>query len=154
MSPEGCAVQSGRMAHTLVPWANGRPLIWDFTCEHRLADSYRQVFKNEGRCVADAAEDKKRTKYAGLALSHLVQPVAFETLGGIGTDTLRFITSLGKKITQATDELRATVFLRQRHGIAIQRGTAACLRETLQGDVEDPIGTLDDDFYHFTLIIQ
>ena len=66
---------------TLVPWANGRPLIWDFTCVHRLADSYRQNAKNEGPCVADAAEDKKRTKYAGLVSSHIVQPVAFELWG-------------------------------------------------------------------------
>ena len=83
--------------------------------------------------------EKKRTKYAGLVSSHIVQPVTFETLGGMGT--LRFITSLEIKITQATDDLRATVFLRQRLGIPIQRGKAACLRETLQCDPEDPIGT-------------
>ena len=69
---------------TVDPWANGRPLLWDFTCVHRLADSYRQLAKNEGPCVADAAEDKKGTKYIGLVSSHIVQPVAFETLGGNG----------------------------------------------------------------------
>ena len=99
------------------------------------------------RKVALCLSGRMAHTYAGLVSSNIVQPVVFVTLGGMGTDTLRFITSLiKKKVTQATDELRATVFLRQRLGIAIQRGTAACLRETLQCDPEDPIGTdLDDD---------
>ena len=63
-----------------------------------------------------------------------------KTLGGQGTDTLRFVTSLGKRITQATGDDRATLFLRQRLGIAVQRGTAACVRETLVVEVDDPIG--------------
>ena len=125
---------------TLVPWSHGRALAWDFTCVHRLASSYTQLAGKEGPTVADAAETRKRSKYESISESHIFQPVAIETLGGLGTDTLRFVTSLGKRITQATGDDRATLFLRQRLGIAVQRGTAACVRETLVVEFDDPIG--------------
>ena len=79
--------------------------------------------------LADAAESRKRAKYEEISATHIFQPIAIETLGGLGTDTLRFITSLGKRVTQATGDDRATIFLRQGLGIAVQRGTAAvCLK--------------------------
>ena len=87
--------------------------------------------------LADAAESRKRAKYEEISATHIFQPIAIETLGGLGTDTLRFITSLGKRVTQATGDDRATIFLRQRLGIAVQRGTAACVRETLAVEVDD-----------------
>ena len=87
--------------------------------------------------LADAAESGKRAKYEEISATHIFQPIAIETLGGLGTDTLRFITSLGKRVTQATGDDRATIFLRQRLGIAVQRGTAACARETLAVEVDD-----------------
>ena len=40
-------------------------------------------------------------------------------------------------MTQATRVDRATIFLRQRLGIAVQRGTAECARETLAVEVDD-----------------
>ena len=95
---------------------------------------------NDGPVVADSAEQRKRAKYCEIERTHIFQPIAFATLGGMGTETLAFITALGKKVSEVTDEPRATMFLRQRLGIAIQKGSAACLLETLQVDAEDPLG--------------
>ena len=125
---------------TLVPWTHGRAFAWDFTCAHRLASSYTQLASREGPTVADAAESRKRAKYEEISATHIFQPIAIETFGGLGTNTLRFITSLGKRVTQATGDDRATIFLLQRLGTAVQRGTAACVRETLAVEVDDTVG--------------
>ena len=47
--------------------------------------------------LADAAESRKRAKYEEISATHIFQPIAIETLGGLGTDTLRFISSFGKR---------------------------------------------------------
>ena len=125
---------------TQVPWTHGRALAWDFTCVHRPASSYTQLASREGPTVADAAESRKRAKYEEILATHIFLSIAIETLGGLGTDTLRFITSLGKRVKQATGDDRATIFLRQSFGIAVQRGTSACVRETLTVEVDDPVG--------------
>ena len=90
--------------------------------------------------MADAAKSRKRAKYEEISATYTFQPIAIETLGDLGTDTLRFITSLSKRVTQATGDDRATIFFRQRLGIAVKRGKAACVRETLAVEVDDSVG--------------
>jgi D-arabinose 1-dehydrogenase-like Zn-dependent alcohol dehydrogenase len=74
-----------------------------------------------------------------LALSHQFQPIAIETLGGLGTSTVDFLKALGTEISHATGEKNAAIFLRQRLGIAVQTGNAAAILESLQARV-DPLG--------------
>ena len=104
--------------------------MWDFTCVHRLAASYTEKAKQEGATVATAAEIKKRDKYRDLSPPCIFQPVAVETLGGLGVDTLRFIREVGSRISAITRDTRATHFLRQRLAVAVQLGNAACVRES------------------------
>ena len=115
---------------SLLPWKAGKALAWDFTCVHRLAASYKEKAKCEGATVATAAEEKKKEKYKDLSPPCIFQPVAVETSGGFGIETLTFLREIGSRIADVTCDKRATLFLRQRLSVAVQVGNAACVRES------------------------
>ena len=77
---------------TLMPLRLGRFMAWDFTCVHRLAASYSTQAATPGPCVAELAESRKVGKNSAMAHTHFFQPVAVETLGGLGPSTLDFVT--------------------------------------------------------------
>ena len=53
--------------------------------------------------------------------------VPVETYGAWGSQGLKLIKEIGKKIREVTGEKRSTFFLSQSISIAIQRGNAACI---------------------------
>ena len=116
---------------TVVPWSRGRSLAWDASCVHRLAHSWLSVSKEEGTPAADATENRKRAKYANLPSHIEFEPVVVETLGGLGSTTAIFIRALGKRLRKTTAEARSYQFLLQRLAIAVQRGNAGCILESL-----------------------
>jgi len=120
---------------SLLAWKGGKPLVWDFTCVHRLAASYDHKAKQDGSSIATAAEIKKSKKYEDLAPQCVFQPVAVETLGGLGEETLSFLREVGQRITACTSDPRATTHLRQRLAVAVQKGNAACIRESCDRSV-------------------
>ena len=77
--------------------------------------------------LATMAEKKKRTKYAEFLHAYVFVPIAVETFGAWGFDAQIFTQTVGRKITDATGEPRATCFLRQRLSMAIQRGNASSI---------------------------
>ena len=81
--------------------------------------------------AAQSAEAGKRLKYAGLGMGYTFYQVAIETLGAWGRDAQQLVSELGGKLAALTGDTRSLVFLRQRLGIAIQRGNAAAIRGTL-----------------------
>ena len=85
-----------------------------------------------GSNVANNAEIKKLAKYEDLPSNVIMQPVAVETLGGFGETTADFIRLLGSRISEHTNDKRETAFLQQRLAMAVQRGNAASIRETLE----------------------
>jgi hypothetical protein len=105
-------------------------LVWDATCVHRLAPTYINTGMSKGAVVAELAETRKTTKYAGMTEQFDFQPVAVESLGGLGRHSLNFIKQLGSRIAEATGESEATQQLRQRLSIAVQIGNAACILES------------------------
>ena len=123
---------------------------WDFTCVHRLAASYQSVAVAEGPGAANIAEDRKMTKYSELEGNHLIQPVAIETTGALGSTTAIFLKNLGKRIARITDERRSGEFLRQRLGIAVQIGNCATLQETFPSNIEP----LLDDLLFLTVSLK
>ena len=135
LEPLGLSRSDGKRPDgaSLLAWKGGKPLVWDFTCVHRLAASYVDKAKQDGAGVATAAEERKRDKYRDLMPHCVFEPVAVETLGGLGRDTLFFLKELGSRITAVTGDKRATIFLRQRLSIAVQMGNAACVRESCDG---------------------
>ena len=94
---------------TLVPWQGGRCLAWDATVVDTLAPSYVAVSAQVTGSAAQAAGERKVSKYAGLSASHLFVPIAIETFGPINDWTL-FLVRTGKA---SLDNLRRSqrVFL-------------------------------------------
>lgn len=121
---------------TLIPWARGRCLLWDATCPDTLAPSHLQGSSTVPGSAAAAAEAKKATKYAPLAMAHEFVPVAIETMGTWGARGLAFINELGRRIAEQTGDPRSTAFLKQRLSLAVQRGNAAAVLGTLSGDTD------------------
>ena len=67
-------------AYNVLPWTNGRCMVWDFTCPDTLAASRldRAVFS--ASAVASDAETRKSSKYLGVNVLFRVR-IAVETLG-------------------------------------------------------------------------
>ena len=127
---------------TVLPWANGRCLVWDFTCPDSLAASHLNTAVLSCGSVANEAESKKRSKYASLSALYRFVPIAVETLGAPGDEALAFFRDLGQRIATATAEPRSFQFLMQRISVAVQRGNAACIVGTVPSSTD-----WDDLFY-------
>ena len=127
---------------TLVPWADGKQLLWDVTVVDSLAPCRINAGSvcNPGTAAAEA-EEQKIGKYKDLVNDgYLFQPLAFEIQGAAGHSTEVFLSKLCKNLS--TEEPRAGSFLKQRISLAIQIANAACVL----GTINDKI-TFDEIFY-------
>ena len=127
---------------SILPWANGRCLVWDFTCPDTLAGSHLNRTVLSPSAVANDAEHRKTTKYCSLTSLYRFTPIAVESLGALGDEASAFFGDLGRRIASVTAEPRSSQFLMQRLSVALQRGNAACVL----GTVPSSHG-LDDLFY-------
>ena len=84
---------------TVMPWANGRCLVWDLTCPDTLAASHLSHAVRSPGAVATDAESRKTVKYQSLASLYSFTPVAVETLGAIGQEAFAFFQDLGRRIS-------------------------------------------------------
>jgi len=75
---------------TVLPWANGRCLVWDFTCPDTLAASHLDRAVLSPGAIANDAENRKRSKYLSLSAQYRFVPIAIETLGAPGDEALAF----------------------------------------------------------------
>ena len=75
--------------------------------------------------VAAAAEERKKRKYSHLDQCHLFVPVAIETTGGFGPETMEFLQELGRHLQLVSADHNSTSYLIQRLSVAVQRGNAA-----------------------------
>ena len=80
--------------------------------------------------AADLREDQKMKHYKELTNYHFV-PVAVETFGAWGSQGLKLMKEIGRKIREVTGEKRSTFFLLQNISMAIQRGNASCVIGTV-----------------------
>jgi len=115
---------------TLIPWQGGKPVCWDVTVISTLADSYLHTSAQTAGGAADLAASRKEAKYSDLPSSYIFQPLAFETLGPLSACTTAFVTELGRRLSQSTDDSRETAFLFQRLSVAIQRFNSVLIQET------------------------
>ena len=139
LEPSGLTRSDGKRPDgmTMVPWRNGKPLVWDATCPDTLAQSYRANATSGAGAVAAMAEGRKMVKYDSLASSYNVVPVAIESLGAIGPLSKAFLKDLGGRIQQQTGEARAHEYLLQRLAVAVQRGNAISILGSV-GDLSGP----------------
>jgi len=117
---------------TILPWKNGKRLVWDVTCSDSFATTYRHLALSGSGQVAEAAEKRKLENYKGLNEKYIVQPVAFDTLGAFGPQTREFISTIGKSLIKSTGDRRAASFLRQRISVEIQRANSWSIIESLE----------------------
>ena len=141
LEPSGLYRSDGKRPDgiTIVPWKNGKLLVWDATCPDTYAPSYSAFATSEAGVVAAQAEERKCSKYCHLLSSHSFAPVAIETSGAIGPRTSEFLWQLGRRLRQVTGEVKSTTYLLQRLSVAIQRGNAASVLGTIShsADLED-----------------
>ena len=81
--------------------------------------------------VAEKAEQIKLSKYRHLDSSYLFVPVAVETMGGFGQQSLSFIKELGRRLMYVTEEPNSLQYLWQRLSVAVQRGNTASVLGSL-----------------------
>jgi len=99
---------------TVVPWQSGKPLTWDVTVVHTLADSCVSQTSRSAGAAAELAASRKSAKYADLLQSHLFQSIAVETSSSMDSSTATFFTDFGRKISSVSGEVREASFLFQR----------------------------------------
>ena len=134
--PQGVSRVDGKRPDGMsqFPWKNGRLLLWDFTCVDTVAPSHvNDSAKCPGKASNDA-ETKKINHYSNLTQGYNFVPVCIETYGVFGDLGIAFIKDLGKMIISQTGEKRATAFLFQSIGIAMQRGNALSILGTIKQD--------------------
>ena len=115
---------------TLVPWSGGKSAVWDVTVVDTTATSYVALTATISGRAADLAASKKKTKYTAIGIYHSFFPLAFETLGPIGTESILFLKEIGRRLYIKTGDKRETAFLFQRVSMAVQRFHAAFLRDS------------------------
>ena len=104
----------------LVPWQNSRCLTWDATVVDSLAPSYLSTTSSLPGSAAEAATVRKRSKYAAITLTHIVVPVAVETLDPVNAEGLRFLDQIGDRLSAVTGDPRESSFLYQRLSVLVQ----------------------------------
>jgi hypothetical protein len=124
---------------TNVPWQSGKTAVWDVTIADTLADSYLSSTSDTAAAAAELAANRKEDKYAGLSTTHVFLPLAFESLGSIGSKATSFLKDLGRRLTLATENTMETTHLFQRLSIALQRFNAICVMGCFgsQDDIEE-----------------
>ena len=126
LEPAGTDRGDGRRPDgtTVFPFSRGKSLCWDATCVDTFAETNLNGSALASGGAASRAEDSKRRKYAALADRFRFEPIAVETSGVFGSSTASVVAELGRRIAGVTGEPRETMWLKQRIGLAIQRGNA------------------------------
>ncbi|KAJ4432335.1 hypothetical protein ANN_20954 [Periplaneta americana] len=97
-------------------------LIWDSTCVDTLAPSHLSSASK----TPESAAVSKHHKYKHLADNYIFVPFAVETFGSWCSEAKALISTIGRSLVQLSGDPRSSQYLRQRIGIAIQRGGKQC----------------------------
>ena len=60
----------------MIPWKNGKALVWRATCPDTLALSYCSQATSSAGAVADLAERRNADKHSSLGLGYSFAPIA------------------------------------------------------------------------------
>ena len=112
---------------TIIPWANGRPLVWDATVWDSFAPSYIALSASAAGLVAERAARRKREVYKELSVNHIFTPVAFESTGVFGKDALTLIKDIAHRSRLITHDQLSYLKLCQRLSICIQNFNCASI---------------------------
>ena len=99
-------------------------LIWDATCADTFSAGNLIASATNPGSAARSAEESKIAKYSGLADRFHFVPVAIETSGVLGPQSLRFLKEIGHKAALERHEPRELEWFLQRISLAVVRGNA------------------------------
>ena len=68
---------------TLIPWQVGNNLVWDVAVIDTMANSYLMSPSVTAGSAAELAASRKEKKYFDMVTTHIVLPLAFDTLDPI-----------------------------------------------------------------------
>ena len=131
--PPGISRSDGRKADglTIMPWIKGKSLLWDATC----TDTFCPSNINSTIRVAGSATEKavRRKKYIYREMISNFHFVAFatETMGPWCEEGKELIEKLGSMLIKKTGDPKSKKYLKERISMAIQRGNAASILNTL-----------------------
>ena len=122
LEPQGLSRSDGKRPDgmTIIPWARGRPLVWDATCWDSFAASNIQHAGMGPGLVADMAASRKLDKYQEISRSHCFIPVAVETTGAFGKDAIDFLHQLASRMRSQSKDPLEYLKLCQRLSVCIQ----------------------------------
>ena len=109
---------------TLIPWHEGRCLVWDVSVADITAASYLPSTSISAGSAAELAAVRKQAKYAELAQRYEFVPIAVESHGTYLTTATALLADLGRSLSAATSDAKETAHLFQRLSIALQRFNA------------------------------
>ena len=106
LEPSGLFRSDGKRVDgvTVVPWKSGRALAWDVTCCDIFAPSYSTVSASGAGMVARRAEERKKALYEEIVSTHVFIPIAIETSGAFGDDTLEFLKEVGYRLRSKSQD--------------------------------------------------
>ena len=139
LEPVGMCRDDGKRPDgaTLIPWKQGKCLVWDVTCVNTIARSHVPSAASQAGLPATNAENKKKNKYSCLGSDRIFVPIALETLGPWGPEADSLIAEVGRRLHTSTGDPRSVSFLRQKISIAVQQGNAMCITGSLPRGGED-----------------
>ena len=117
---------------TLIPWARGKPMVWDVTVPDTYAQFHLDSTSLQAGAAADNAAITKKTKYTGITDTHIFIPVAIETGGSWNAETTELIQDIEKRITIINGDPREMAYLFQRITAAIQKANTLIYQSTFQ----------------------
>ena len=104
------------------------------TVPDTYANSYIADAATTASAAANQAADNKTAKYQELAKTHQFAQLAIETGGAWNEKAVEFISEVGRRITEVTNEQQETMFLFQRISVALKRGNAIAFRNTFPSE--------------------
>ena len=115
---------------------SGKPSVITTTLHHLMfefSDNNNNNNNNNSTpgAAADQAAQRKISKYASLASTHIFCPIATETAGTWNAMAIELVHEIGRRITVITEDSRETTFLFQRLSIALQQGNAVSCQNTM-----------------------
>ena len=111
---------------SLIPWSQGRAVIWDVTIHDTLAPSYIKLSSSRAGAVADNASGQKRRLCHDLSsLYHLI-PIA-ETMGVFSNECRSFVKDLARRIRLQNNDSSPYLSLCQRISVIDHDVLSVCL---------------------------
>ena len=129
LEPRGLCRLDGKRPDglTIIPWAKGRTLVWDVTCWDSFAPSNIRMSSSRAGSLADHAAERKRSLYEELSITHIFQPIAFESTGVFGQDALDFFYDLAQRSRCITHDPLTYLKLCQKISVCMQNFNAVSI---------------------------